>query len=127
MKNNAGSQSTQNAKIQQKGGFRHYLFSPLSLEIVARTIRHYLVAALLCSAYLYDGVCLGACTRTIRLIVILRVLFVLPYPLLLHSLYAFGGELNTSKMKEPQRGTITCGLRGGKLRLESDRTATVVP
>ena len=57
METNVAPLCSQDVKIQQKGVSRHYL----TPEIVARTIRHHVVAAFCCSAniYQYDNICPG--------------------------------------------------------------------
>ena len=55
METNFAPLCSQDVKIQQKGVSRHYL----TPEIVARTIRHHLVAAFYCSANMYDNICPG--------------------------------------------------------------------
>ena len=49
METNVAPLCSQDVKIQQKGVSRHYL----TPDIVARTIRHHLVAAFHCSANIY--------------------------------------------------------------------------
>ena len=55
METNVGPLCSQYVKNQQKGVSRHYL----TPEIVARTIRHHLVAAFYCSANIYDNIFSG--------------------------------------------------------------------
>ena len=55
METNVAPLCSQDVKIQQNGVSRH----DLTPNIVARTIRHHLVAALYCSANIYDNICPG--------------------------------------------------------------------
>ena len=65
---NVGPLCSQDVKMQQKGVSRHYL----TPEILARTIRHHLVAAFYCYANIYseydNRYALALYTRTIRII-----------------------------------------------------------
>ena len=56
METEVGPLCSQDVKIHQKGVSRHDLTPEI---VVARTIRHHLVAAFYCSANIYDNICPG--------------------------------------------------------------------